>query len=222
MTNDQQTTQRQQDYQRRIELATQIKQGEDSLFASEDDRTRRALDQKLTAARNELQQLNTRLAPGAGESFRDFHERHGGEYVLCDGKWLYPDGAIADPNGMYVGEPPADQPSKLQATHRYTASKLQAEIEAFKAFKAECASMAHWAKVNPEVCCPPPHDAAARLQRGKERIDLLQEQLQTITKQLGDTPEEVAKRGRQEVERERQQRLQAQIQSIEVVSIDGF
>lgn len=121
-----------QTQRRRTELAVQIDVGEQSLLASTDNRTRRALDQRLTQLRNELQNLDSLPVNGVHEPFAEFKERMGCECVRTHGgNLLFENGGISDGRSGHI-EPPTDATALLHfriefLEHKFEDSQLRAD-----------------------------------------------------------------------------------------------
>lgn len=218
MTPEQQKRieQRDETERRRAELSQQIARGEKSLLSSDDNRTRASLNRELSAMRDELHQLNTILAQGFRESFADFRQRMGCEYIqlgLADGypdsgclvgrgTFLFQNGALSDGVANHY-EAPIEQAALLRLRKHFVATKLKREVAAFDQFKASCEQQASSHLLYPMSCPPPPPNAADELRAGKARIESLRSDLAEINREIATLPESRAKASFIEEQRQR-------------------
>jgi hypothetical protein len=217
---------------RRIELAKQIARGEESLIASNDDRTRRNLDAKLTAMRNELHHLDMQLARGFRESFGEFRQRMGCEHIqlgLADGysdngcvvgrgSFLFENGALSDGVADHY-EAPIEQVTLFRLRKHFIETKLKREVAAFSEFKASCEQQAGYHLSSPMTCPPPPANAVDQLRAGKARIEQLREQLTTLDRENPALLDKFANRAFLDQRRADQQSAREQLNAIAGMTI---
>lgn len=128
----------------RSKLATQITNGELAMLNTADERTRRALDARLMALRDELDRMDGEPPAPVEPPFTavrlDFIERHGNAPVSAErGVLLFADAArlVTSPMGKEtLFDPPADPGQCLEARRRYHELRLEPAERDFNLLRA--------------------------------------------------------------------------------------
>ncbi len=220
--------QREHTLRHRAELADQVARGEDSLLASYDDRTRRALDHKLTILRSELQRLDAELAKGYGEAFAEFRERMNCEYIqlahgetffaendagvrtqIGRGICLFANGAWS--NGRDVHSAPPTEPIRqLPIVMEYLRKALSREEKQFQRIRHYILEQS---KVHGMGAGPLPVEKAFEdLKQSEENVTRLREKLDAAERQFAELRGPSARQLYQEQCERNQRAAQAAIQ----------
>ena len=152
------------------------------------------------------------------ETFEEFCERHGGEYVEVENWLVFPDGASCDDSFFVRRDPPSDPTELLWTKRDFVGTKLKRAERDFRSFKHDALEHAQHALRNPNIP-PPVSEATQALQRLKGLVETHRAALAEINRQLNETPEAKREREREEFVRQRHQRIAAlgrELQGIEI------
>jgi hypothetical protein len=151
-----------------------------------------------------------------------FEEEHGGKPLRDPdtGNEVYPDGTermFSDVINAYQIWEPVQPEEKLRARRKYLALQLRLECRDFDSFKADCVQAARYAGqyINQPGM---PLDAAELLRAGAKRIAALNRQLDQLDREIGQLPDEVARRAYLE-QHNRQAQARRQ-QAVEIQSLE--
>jgi hypothetical protein len=154
------------------------------------------------------------------ETWAEFHKRHGGNCIRVGGQFLFPDGARADSTGNLRSEPPTDPYQLLQAKRAYVEAKLSHESDEFHAFRSECQQQAAFAARYGSNNVPgPPENAVEQLERGRERIVKLHDELVELDRQIADTPQGRSRQERRDHEEKQRSQMTEQMRAIQSVNV---
>lgn len=142
------------------------------------------------------------------ESMPEFRNRMDCPHAFVNGRYLWENGGQS--NGYAHLNPPADKWERLRLQAEYYAFILKREEKEYYAYQNACMEQLNLAKKYPNVPGPPP-EAPELLRAGEDRMRKLRAKLDGIAAELRESPQAKFERQREDRERERLNRLQAQI-----------
>lgn len=153
------------------------------------------------------------------EDFEEFSAKHGGDPVRFQGNWwLFPDGASCDDNFAIRRQPPHDSAERIKLRREYVEAKLKLAERDFRDLKNEALEQAQLAITNSNLPAPP-NGVPKELNRRKEIVQTLREQLAGIEEEYAQTPEAQRRRQREAELQERRTAIVGLMSEIETIEI---
>ncbi|MDZ4685760.1 MAG: hypothetical protein SH850_11895 [Planctomycetaceae bacterium] len=151
------------------------------------------------------------------ESWQEFALRNGGDGVEDRGRWLFPSGGMTDLPDRLRWEPPTDETKRLKNVRWYWQVRVEQAEAAFDSAKRSMMTSAQWNAMNAGPGVHEGHIAA--LKELKRNVTACRRELKKIERQLANTPEELARRLRDEMDalrRQQQSPILAELSAIEI------
>lgn len=158
--------------------------------------------------------------PSLVYSLTEFHGLHGESITDPENQCvIFADGA-AVVKGMQI-PPPTDPTSVLRARRHYVSLKLAQEENSFDTFKNDCSTQLDFRRRYGNNSAPgPPPDYLQQLERGKERIKKLRDELAAFDREIEMFPEEVGRRAHLEQRRQQISDAAAALNELRALKID--
>ena len=154
------------------------------------------------------------------EELFDVIERHRcGKPILIKGRYLFRNGAQSDLSGTSHLNPPDYKWQRIALQKEFVEYEINREKTEFYQFQGTCTEQAGLA-ARYSSCPPPPADAPEQLERGRERIRMLQDELDAINAELERSPAARQKARNAQLEHERQRHANNLNNKIFSISLD--